>query len=409
MGGGRSRRSGLSVARARAELAGRLRGRWEEIEQAAGARLRGIAKASGPLDPEYAAGLHAATSAALEHLLAGVERGEGRSQKPPQAVLNQARLAARYGVSLDTVVRRCFAGYTLFGDFLIEEAESGGLLQSAATKRLLRSQAMLFDDLVAAVTEEYSREAEAEALRDSPEERRADLVKRLLAGEPLDVPELEYELGGHHIGAVVKGPGAGEAMEGLAAALDRRLLAVAGEEEAVWAWLGGGDPIDPSVLQNAAVKALPARTSLAFGESGQGPEGWRLTHGQARAALPIALRGEEPIVRYSEVALLASVVRDDLLAASLQRLYLAPLEAERDGGESARDTLRAYFRAGRNASSAAVSIGVDRSTVASRLRAIEVRLGRPLSACAAEMEAALTWAEWKSLSERRTEPRGPGI
>ena len=53
--------------------------------------------------------------------------GARREAPVPVALLAQARLAARVGVSLDAVLRRYFAGYTLLGDFLIEEARALGL------------------------------------------------------------------------------------------------------------------------------------------------------------------------------------------------------------------------------------------------------------------------------------------
>jgi DNA-binding PucR family transcriptional regulator len=70
-----------------------------------------------------------------------------------------------------------------------------------------------------------------------------------------------------------------------------------------------------------------------------------------------------------------------------------PLAEERDGGETLRETLRAYFATGHNASSAAAALGVRRHTVASRLRAIEERLKRTLSSCAAALELALRLEE----------------
>ncbi|MBW8060448.1 MAG: hypothetical protein FVQ78_09030 [Solirubrobacterales bacterium] len=45
--------------------------------------------------------------------------------------------------------------------------------------------------------------------------------------------------------------------------------------------------------------------------------------------------------------------------------------------------------AGRNAASAAAALGVSRQTVGNHLGAIEARLGRSFSSCAAEIEAAL--------------------
>lgn len=114
--------------------------------------------------------------------------------------------------------------------------------------------------------------------------------------------------------------------------------------------------------------------------------------------MPIALRQSPGLVRYTDVALLASALRDDTLAGSLEGLYLAPLAEERDGGAALRRTLRAYFMAGRNVSSAAAALGVSRQTVNSRLRAIEERIGRPLDACTAELETALRLRDLRRLA-----------
>lgn len=131
-----------------------------EIERAALARLRGISDAPERPDPDYAEGLRLGASAALEHLLAGVERGDADSLPPPPAVLIQARRAARSRVGLDTVLRRCFAGHSLFNDFLLGEVERLGDAWPELAKRLLREQAALFECMLTAVSEEYLREEE---------------------------------------------------------------------------------------------------------------------------------------------------------------------------------------------------------------------------------------------------------
>ena len=95
------------------------------------------------------------------------------------------------------------------------------------------------------------------------------------------------------------------------------------------------------------------------------------------------------MVRYADVALIASALHDDLLVTSLRKLYLEPLEAERDGGEVLRETLRAYFGAGRNAASAAAVLGVSRQAVNGRLQAVEQSLGQSLRDCAGCSELAL--------------------
>jgi purine catabolism regulator len=128
---------------------------------------------------------------------------------------------------------------------------------------------------------------------------------------------------------------------------------------------------------------------ITVGEPGESLSGWRFSHRQAKAALPIAERREQSLVRYADVTLLASIVRDDIATASLRRLYLAPLENGRDG-DNLRIALRAYFQAGRNVSSAAAALGMNRRTLSKRLQAAERILGRPLESLAGDLEIALS-------------------
>lgn len=376
----------LSAAQTRLDLAERLQARRAEIEQAVLTRVQAIADPREAADPRYAEGLRITVTAALDYGLRAIERGEERSSEIPVALLGQARLAARNAVSLETVLRRYFAGYALLGDFLLAETEAGGLLEGASLKDLQRAQAAVFERVIAAVSEEYARERQSHAR--STEERRTQRIQALLDGETLDTSEIAYEFEAAHLGAIAAGPGAAAAIRDLARCLDCRLLLVDPGGDSAWAWLGARRPLDPAEL-GAQLAEWPQTVSLAFGEPARGLAGWRLTHRQARAALPIALRREEASVRYAEVALLAAIVQDDLLSASLQELFLAPLEAEPDEGELMLKTLHAYFAADCNLSSAAARLGVSRHTVRTRLRAIEERLGRTLAACGVELRMAL--------------------
>ena len=356
-------------------------------------RVYAVSEQAEASDPEYTHGLKAAVSAALDYGLNAIEHGKQPPPPIPAVLLAQARLAARSGVSLDTVLRRYLAGYTLLGDFVIQESGKGNAFQGKPLERLLRSQAALLDHVLAAVGEEYSRE-KCERPEGS-KQRRADRVKRLLAGELLDTSELAYELGGWHLGLMATGSVAAEALTDFAGALDRRLLLIEREEGSVWAWLGSRRGFDARDLELFLAHEWPPGISLAHGEPAKGPPGWRLTHRQAKAALSVALARPEAggVVRYADVALLASVLRDDLLVTSLSELYLAPLAAERDQGKVARETLCAYFAAGGNVSSAAVALGVKRHTVTHRLRTIEQLIDRPLSTYAADMDIALKLQE----------------
>ncbi|HEX5593788.1 MAG TPA: helix-turn-helix domain-containing protein [Solirubrobacterales bacterium] len=371
----------------RAVLAARLRERLPELQGAVATRIYAISDPREVADPGYLQGLDEAVNAAIEYRLGVLEGGEKQAPDVPAVLLAQARLDARDGVPLDTVLRRYFAGNALFGDFLVEEAERAEV-PSAALRPLLAAQATFVDRLIAAVSEEHGREARNRPR--SAAERRRETVKALLAGELVDYSELGYDLDAHHLALMAKGEGAEELVRGLAQALDRRLLAVQREEEPiVAAWLGGTRPLAAEEAMAALVAAAPDRVHVTVGEPGEGLAGWRFSHHQAKAALPIAVRRGKSVLRYADVAVLASITRDDLLATSLRRLYLEPLERMRDGGKEARRTLRAYFEAERNISSTAAALGVDRRTVRNRLRAIEELLGRPLTGSLAELEIAL--------------------
>jgi PucR-like helix-turn-helix protein/diguanylate cyclase with GGDEF domain len=372
--------------RASEDLQACLRARAPELEEAILTRILDVSGSVEALDPDYAKGLRAALGAALEHGIAAIKGGLERSSPPPPELLAQARLAAQSGVSLDTVLRRYVAGQALFVDALVEEAEASGL-GPGALKGLLQAQAALLDRILAAISEEHTRESQGRL--SFAEQRAAEQVERLLGGESIDTASLAYDFAGHHLAVIAKGPGAGEAIQRLAAGVDRRLLLVQREDGVLWAWLGGRREIDPLELSHLDAAALPKQVSLVFGEPARGLDGWRFTHRQARAALPIALRSPKRLIRYAEVALLAATLQDELLSTSLRELYLLPLKRERDGGKVARETLRAYFATERNVSSAAAILGVSRRTVANRLHTIEKHLGCPLSACAAEVEAAL--------------------
>ena len=347
---------------------------------------------SGPsesTDPEYAQGLRNAVSVAVGYSLELVEVGEERAPAPPPTLLAQARLAARNGVELATVLRRYSAGYVLISDFLVQEVQRGGY-GGAELQRLLRSQGTL-DRLLAAVSEEHGRETEQRQAM-SVEERKAERIERLLAGEALDTSELGYEIEGHHVALLARGPGAADALRALATALDRRLLTVYRGEGTLWAWLGGRHSFEMEGLLRRLKGTWSTDSPLALGEPGEGLSGWRLSHRQAEAALAVALRSPEPVVRYGDVALLSAMLKDELLVTSLRKLFLEPLEAERDGGKVARETLRAYFAAGHNVSSAAMALGVKRHTITNRLRSIEAAIERPLGSCGVELEAALRLA-----------------
>jgi DNA-binding MarR family transcriptional regulator len=352
------------------------------------ARVCGIADPAAVDDPAYAEGLRSAVSVALTHAITALE--EVHLPSVPAELLSQARCAARHGVPLDTVVRRYVAGHALLGDFILAMAEGrvSSELGFAELRRALRIETVLLDNLIVAVAREFTSEI-AERSR-SASQRRAERVRMLLEGQPIDASELSYELDAWHIGALAYGPGAGAALRDLAAVLDRRLLVISPGGKKLWAWLGGRNRLPATEVARLAIESMPTEASIALGEPGSGLEGWRRSHRQAKAAAPVAERQGMPVVVcYADVALLATALRDDILAESLQEVYLNPLAGEGDDGVSLRKTLEAYFASGRNVSSAAALLGISRPTVTNRIRRAEEKVGRSLDACAPEIETAL--------------------
>jgi hypothetical protein len=367
-------------------LAARLREHSLELEAVVATRAYAIADPHEVSDAAYPQRLHAALGATIEYALAGLEQGERRPPEVPEEILAQARLDARVRVPLDIALRRHLAVAALFDDLLAEEAARAAV-PADALRKLRREGSTRFDRLLATVGEEYAREA-----RNRPTgtaERRRECVKRLLAGELVDDVDLAYDLDGWHLAVIAEGEGADAVLGTLAQSCDRRLLAVQREEEPTWAgWLGGGRPLSSAEPLRRLAEIDHAGVVVAIGEPAAGLTGWRFSHLQAKAALPIA-RDERAAVRFADVTLAAALRRDELIATSLRRLYLEPLAGSRDGGAAARETLRAYFRCERNISSTAAALGVDRRTVRNRLRAAEGRIGRPLPEVALDLELAL--------------------
>jgi PucR C-terminal helix-turn-helix domain/GGDEF-like domain len=377
-----------------ATLGARLRARFSELEGELANLVEDVdpRDAADPLYRDYMDSLRANRPAVLEYAVQVIEDGERRAPEVPAAVFTAARLAARAGVPLEAVLRRYSAGHAFAGDVLVEEAERAEV-SSSDLRRILHRQATVFDRLHEAVGEEYVREAKGRPTTTA--ERRREYIEQLLAGrQPSGEVELGYDLSGHHVGLMAQGEGGHEAMRELAKRLGRRLLADRPGEEPAWAcWLGGSRPLEAKEVLRALGNVPSSSVVVTLGEPGEGISGWRLSHRQARATLPIAEHRGAAVLRYAEVAVEASILRDDLGTTSLRQLYLEPLEGMRDSGKTARETLQAYFATQRNSSSTAALLGVDRRTVTNRIRAVEELFGRPLQDFATDLEIALRLAD----------------
>jgi hypothetical protein len=378
-----------SLQEIRSRLVARLRGRSAELEDAIFDAVRDLAEPAEKEDAEYRAGLRATVAEGVDYALGSIERGGEWDGEIPDAAAAQARRAARNRVRLDTVLRRYAAGDRLVGEFIMDEAPH---FPEGALSAVLRARGPQADQLMAAVAAEYMDELEQ--LRRSPAQRLAERVQRLLASDsPHDAEGLDYELEAWHLGLIVTGSRADVAARTLAAGLNRKPLVIPRGNDSAWAWFGGREPLPVADVERYLSAGVLGEVTLATGEPRYGLEGWRLTHHEAQAAREVMLRRPQRFSRASEVALLAAVLRDEMLAVSLWQTYLAPLDAHGDSGAVLRETLRAYFAAGFNAATAAAALEVDRHTVQRRLRKVEEALGRLLHTCHAEIEVALCLEE----------------
>jgi PucR C-terminal helix-turn-helix domain/GGDEF-like domain len=238
------------------------------------------------------------------------------------------------------------------------------------------------------------RRAEPEVRRDS----RAELLRRVLAGEPLALDAgsaaLGYELRRHHVGVVATrvAPDGDprRAVDALGRAAGTRPLALPAGDGAWWAWLGWAQEPGEEAL-DALLELAPGGVLAGLGEPGYGLAGFRRTHEQALDAERTARLARRPqaIVRHREVELAAVLCADSERARRLARERLGPLVADDASTRRLRETLRAFLATGGSVSRAAERLGVHQKTVSYRLRRVEELLGHPVAGHRAALEAAL--------------------
>jgi hypothetical protein len=347
-------------------------------------------------DAGYQRGLREAVASGVDYAIDLIEEGLERDPQVPVPLIVQSRLAALQGIPLETVIRRYLAGKTLLAEFILEEAAASDVGATALLRMALATHESAFDLLLPTVTDEYRRQ---EQIRQEPSGGRLlERVRRLLAGGSIDLPELDYDFDRNHLGIVVTGSAeARPVIRQLAAETNSRPLIVKVSQAETWAWLGSKTSMDTEAVGRLVAGLSSPSLAIGIGEPIGGCSGWRLTHRQAQAAALVAQVSPDAYARYAEVAMVTGAAESPLLLASLRELYLIPL-GEGHKGQVLRETLRAYFSAGRNSASAASALGVSRQTVANRLDTVEGRIGQPLNICAEGIDVALRLEELGFLS-----------
>jgi hypothetical protein len=228
----------------------------------------------------------------------------------------------------------------------------------------------------------------------SREQRRTQLVRDILEGADPDptgaLGELDYDLRLEHLALVVSADDPEAVVRDLGRRLDApHRLVVSLTGETAWAWLGRTRPFELPERFESIGSAV-----VSLGEPGGGTAGFRRSHREARDAHAVALRSRgRALVRYDDVALESLIAGDEERARAFVARELEGIDGDDARSRRLRETLRAYFACAQNASAAAAMLGVHEHTVTYRLRTVEQRLGRPVTARRAELEVALRMLE----------------
>lgn len=375
----------------RRALAEQLRGKSAELEDYVFERIRALEESSEPRRRRSFEGLRRLIGALIAYACEAIEVGEERCPPPPAAVIEHARSAAWSPMPTRILQQRYLNAYTAFKRCLQCEAGHPKGHTGAALFGVLESTDIVFERLTETVGEEHERALQKKGR--SSEARRLERVEALLAGEVLEAPELDYDFEATHVGIVGIGSEAGEHIKQVARSLGGRLLLVQAGPQKAWAWIGARRDISASEVEERLRADCPASARISLGEAASGLAGWDRTHREATEALAVARRQNQTVVRYGQVHIFAAVLGNGLWKKHIEEGYLFPLSNGNSRGVDHLATLRAYFAANRNGKAAASALGVSPQTVSNRLLRVEERIGRPVTSCGMELEAALLLAD----------------
>jgi PucR C-terminal helix-turn-helix domain/GGDEF-like domain len=320
----------------------------------------------------------------------------------PDSIPNDARdlalLTARADLSVAALLGSYRVGHRMIWRAWADAIEREAPNHEARREALTAVSDFLFgyvDRLATFLTTEHT--AERDRFMRSREQRRTQLVRDVIDGADPDpaeaMRELDYDLRLEHLALVIRGADPERVARDLGRTLDApHRLVISLARDTAWAWLGRTRPFELPERVEALEGAV-----VSTGDPAPGSAGFRRSHRQARDAHAVALRAHSQgaLVRYDEVAL-ESLIGDDERAGDFIARELRGLDGADARSARLRETLRAYFASGQNASAAAALLGVHEHTVSYRLRTIEERLGRPVTARRAELETALRLLELRS-------------
>jgi hypothetical protein len=383
----------------RMSIAAFLRERNEEIHQEIFNHIRNVVPDPvGDKSLEYTTGLDRAVAGGLTYSLLALEHEGIPPELIPAALVEQARRAARNGVNMETMLRRMVLAERIIKRFSAKAIQG---VPPDILDDVLSALSSAVDHLMVVLADEYNQELLE--LGFSPEQRRIRVVQRLLvdeAVEPAELETLKYKFDDKwHVSIIATGATSRDSTPLRRMRLASELLHIMRDEQTVWVWLGNRQRYVSEMDAKQIASKMSLTLSVGLGEPGYGLEGWRLSHSQAQEAIPVARLKPRQALRYADVALLIPWLHDRHRAQSLVELYLSGLNAQGDGGETYRKTLRTYFATGYCIKTTAATLKVDRSTVRRRIKSIELAVGCPLPVRQAELDVAMRLDELNKAAQ----------
>jgi hypothetical protein len=319
-----------------------------------------------------------------------MRRGMSLPESCPPPDAESIHLAVRAGASLSYVIQAYGVGHMVTSETWLDSVDQVELEEGerrACIRTVTRFVNAYNDRIMALVTEEYQRETgRAGPTREHIRLRR---LRDLMEGVADSAEGIDYRLEAEHLGVVASGRESRAAVNGLAAELKVPFVWAPAEPNLAWAWFrleAGTDARSWNALKGFTP---PGDSSVAVGDPAAGLAGFRQTHREAGEAHVVGVRLGLRMILYRDVRLEAFAMRDEAAAKDLTASVLGELNEGGERAENLRQTLRAYFSASQNATSAAASLGVHEQTVSRRLQAIEEALGGPVNTRRAELELAL--------------------
>ncbi len=357
-------------------------------------------------DPELAALTLASCSSNVESMVSMLLSGiPASAAEAPVTALEHARAMAARGAEVNDTLRFYRLGHGYFLRRWAQElhatvADAGRVL--AALQEVTAFSVEYIDIVSGRVSAEHLAERERRQRRTAV--LRADIVRALLAGDPVDLPAAERTLG-HRLDRAQLAFVCWSAAP--SAQLERAALAVADAlgcarpllvpdgAQAVAGWLvpsGHGD--SPAATAARALKAVAPDVHVALGTVGVGLDGFRSSRDQADRARRVAglIADGAQAIAYEKVALLDLLSRDVEAARQFVRHELAELADADPAVGAVRDTVRIVLAPRGGVAQAARELELHRNTVLQRIRRAEALRGRPLDERGDELYVALLLA-----------------